>query len=1525
MKDTFKVLLLLFFSITIYSETIYLNRSSLSIKEGLIPSRSSYSGINLNFNLNKFDKTAVRVNGEEYSNISIQGVMLPSDPGTPNLPVYSRYIVVPNGSKAQLKINGYDYSDFDNVRVSPSPEIPVDSDDSPVKYPPLKDIYKRNSVYPQEIVTLSDPIVIRGITIVSVNVYPFQYNAQKSTLRAIKNIDIEITFSGGSRNVGNKRLRNEYWDNILRPNVINPELIEKQNYGRNLINSRATGCDYLIISANDEKFIEQGERIKAYRNAQGIYTKLVTVADIGGNDENIITKYIEDAYNNWDIVPSAVLIVGDYGYDNRSVTMPYAEGYCISDNEYADINGDIIPDIVFARMVANSEEQLKNIVDKVINYENNPITDASFYNKPVVAMGWQTERWFQVFGEVTYQFLDKTVNKDPIRQYAIYEGDPSEGIWSTSSNTETILDYFCSDGLGYLPNSSASLTDFSGSASGITSAIEDGSFMVIHRDHGGVTGWGEPDYEVDDVEQLNNDKLPIVLSLNCLTGKFDADYKCFAEAFIQHEKGAVGILAATETSWSWVNDTYGWGMIDYMWQNFLPDYPSTAPASTAVMPAFASVYGKIFLSGSSWPCNPDKKKVTYSLFHYHGDAFTVLPLDVPQNLTLNCPATIKGDVGTITVTTESGAKVAISQKGELLGVKTATGSSLSFDIPELEPGEDLLVTATKNGCKRVEKKVIVEAGSLGYISLAEIIVSDPNGNNNAKADFGESISFQVKLKNSGGGIISGVTSVISCDDNNIEITNKTLSFGNINANTVGTKTGFTIKISDNVEDGYNVKFNMNIKDQNGKTWDEKFRLNLNAPILIIEKIEFTENGNNNGLIEAGESSNLTVHYKNIGNADTRSSALEMKTSNTSSIISGEKNIGVIKAQEYKTSSFVVSVNQNFKKEIGLAVDFKINADVHNAEKSISLPTNKIIEDFETGDFSKLDWYFLGDEQWMISDSVKNTSGKYCAQAGTISHSQSSGMAFDMYFPTASKITFDMSSSCQWWRDYLSFHVDGENAIDSMYGWSGGTYDQYTVVVPEGQHTIQWRFRRDDENGDRDNTVYVDNIEIIFGAGHFSKADVAFSVDTIKTNVNNNEIKEYELTITNNGTEAARIQTKLTMFDDDGDKVTNPTMEWKHKFSFYMPTPNTGLVYHNGEIYTSEWAGPTLTKWDLNGNKKEEVEISGVNSMRTITTDGEYFYAVNRTSGIVKVDMDDKKVVERLITPGLKTDPNSIAYDNSSNAFWTTGYTDASDGPDLVDMDMNVIGGANGFNLTHYDLAFDNFTPGGPYLWIVERRNDDNGDAKDCYIRQYDIENQKWTGVEKKLADDAPGGVFITDELTEGKVSVLAFSQGDTLDAYDLCDVNTVRISENRVCLVKPGETKTLKLYIDGKKLNNKLTKGLLKVSAGTNVRGYKEIPIVINGDPVALSSINNKYGFKFLNIIRTGNLMNVRFSLPSQTNVTLNLFDVKGRLIKALVNEKLKAGIHTSQIDISMLGTGIYFFNLKADSKVLNKKMMLLK
>ncbi|NIX35387.1 MAG: T9SS type A sorting domain-containing protein, partial [Nitrospinaceae bacterium] len=74
----------------------------------------------------------------------------------------------------------------------------------------------------------------------------------------------------------------------------------------------------------------------------------------------------------------------------------------------------------------------------------------------------------------------------------------------------------------------------------------------------------------------------------------------------------------------------------------------------------------------------------------------------------------------------------------------------------------------------------------------------------------------------------------------------------------------------------------------------------------------------------------------------------------------------------------------------------------------------------------------------------------------------------------------------------------------------------------------------------------------------------------------------------------------------------------------------------------------------------------------------------------------------------------------------------------------------------------------------------------------------------------------------------------------------------------------------------------------------------------------------------------IRFSLAKKVNVQLEIFNVLGQRVKTLLNHSMSAGEHEVVWDGRneanvRVGSGIYFYRLKAGEFVKTRKMILLK
>lgn len=198
--------------------------------------------------------------------------------------------------------------------------------------------------------------------------------------------------------------------------------------------------------------------------------------------------------------------------------------------------------------------------------------------------------------------------------------------------------------------------------------------------------------------------------------------------------------------------------------------------------------------------------------------------------------------------------------------------------PDLTPAEISMLfetTAVKlsenksniTGSGRIDALAIVENITAGYLEAGEYSFTEVDGNYNGNLNPGEEFNITLEVINTSEETISNVSLVMTCNNENVTITDSEASIGSIPAlGTITLDEEFSFVIGESAEVNEAINFEISTFDSN----DEKissFRLKTE---VYGNKIEFSsivveDDDNGNGILEAGETANLAVILENIGN------------------------------------------------------------------------------------------------------------------------------------------------------------------------------------------------------------------------------------------------------------------------------------------------------------------------------------------------------------------------------------------------------------------------------------------------------------------------------------------------------------------------------------------------------------------------------------------------------------------------------------------------------------------------------------
>ena len=372
---------------------------------------------------------------------------------------------------------------------------------------------------------------------------------------------------------------------------------------------------------------------------------------------------------------------------------------------------------------------------------------------------------------------------------------------------------------------------------------------------------------------------------------------------------------------------------------------------------------------------------------------------------------------------------------------------------------------------------IVLVVPMGFVGTTAQFLNDTTfGNGNGKMDFGETELMGLTMKNTGTAAADSVTVTLSSTSPYITMIDSTEFYGDFSIG--GSRTilnDFKFKVADSIPHGLNVQFLVKAKDKNDSVWTTSFFITSLAPAVTIMSTSISDpapGGNGNGRLDPGETVTLNILTKNTGDYDAVNAISDLTRYNPYvTITNPSQNLGTLTPGQQVVVPFTVIVDPTAA--IGSAVRFK------NYAHSVSQHDQKIwnekigliVEDWETGDFTKFAWQFP-DVPWSICDTAVFEK-LHCAQSGHLSTPGTSGLTLQYNVLIDDSISFHRRLISQPLTDQLRFYIDG-----TMVGlWSGNIpswkYSAFPVLA--GPHTFKWEFAKNDNQTTNDYAAWLDFI------------------------------------------------------------------------------------------------------------------------------------------------------------------------------------------------------------------------------------------------------------------------------------------------------------------------------------------------------------------------------------------------------------------------------------------------------------------
>ncbi|MGN0087971.1 MAG: C25 family cysteine peptidase [Candidatus Limimorpha sp.] len=850
------------------------------------------SGFSAAFSYNSIESQQVTTERGVFSTITMGNSVAAGNIGEPQVPVTREMIAVPFGANPVVTVKNYtvkEYklSDFGIDRIYPQqPSVRKDQKPEDIVFHYNEEAYAVRGYDERPVAEVTVMGTMRGIQIGALQINPLRYNAAANTIRVYNDIEVEVSFEDADMALTEKTLVNTYspyFKTVYSALYNDKAILDVYDDHPDLW---ATPVKILVIA--NRMFEEAMEPWLTWKTEKGFYLDVNYTDEIGTSATQIknfcIEKYNEGVDNGQ--APTFVIIFGDdqqvpcsqIGSESQKVTDLYY---------YAVAGNDVFGDMFHSRFTCQTVQELNNVLEKSLMYEQYTMPDPSYLGNTLLIAGWDSN-WNPKDGKPTIQYaVNYYYNAEHgfDNVYAFYE-QPYNNPYASLSTGVNFANYTA---------------------------------------HGSDTGWADPSFSVSNVNSLTNtDKYFWAMGNCCLAANWGYSGKCFGEAMICAEKkGAFAYIGSAPSSY-WYEDYYfGVGATNVFYQ--MPTYEQTS------FGVYDAVFSEGFNSISAVPfignvavayshANGYQGSVSdryyWESYHVFGDGSVTPYHVVPTENNVNHLPTFPIGLDTYSVSADPGSYIGITKDGEIYGV-AEVGESGVVDVPLTSPvtsSGDVKIVVTHPQRQPYVTTVPAVALEGPYIAVDNYIPG--------AVPSGEEILLSMTFKNVGADATTGTTNVvITCADDNLTMIDGEGSFEALPQDQTVTLTDeFSFEVATGVAD--NTKIILNVTATCGSdVWEGKAVITVGAP--IIQFVDYSWNGS----FEPGQTYTMVANFENKGHYRATNAVCEISTE--SPYLTFENNtveVGTIEASGVGSFIFNITVDESCPTTEQLPVTFTLSAD-----------------------------------------------------------------------------------------------------------------------------------------------------------------------------------------------------------------------------------------------------------------------------------------------------------------------------------------------------------------------------------------------------------------------------------------------------------------------------------------------------------------------------------------------------------------------------------------------------------------------
>ena len=374
-----------------------------------------------------------------------------------------------------------------------------------------------------------------------------------------------------------------------------------------------------------------------------------------------------------------------------------------------------------------------------------------------------------------------------------------------------------------------------------------------------------------------------------------------------------------------------------------------------------------------------------------------------------------------------------------------------------------------------------------YINLKSITLNDPAGNNNDRADYGESLFLNLTVSNLGLTGADGLYATIESSSEWLTIVTDSVFIGTLNSKTdVLIDNILEIKIADLIRDNSYAGITVKLKDSKSEK-SYLIDINLHAPVLDILNctIDDSLTGNGNFFAEPGETVKLVFKIINSGSSDISGTFRILNSPAEITVIEPIVNTGILEYGKTALVSLEAQISPTVPDGSDIQVSTQLDCDPYISNKDYTISIGNILESFEYQSFDIFPWNNISSHPWIITDD-KAVDGQFSARSAYLTNvnNTESALSIRVNVPYDDTVRFMCNVSSENNYDFLYFKLNGTQVF-KMSGESG--WLEKEAILKEGFNLLEWIYKKDESVSKGSDCGWLDYL--IFPSAAFNTVDL----------------------------------------------------------------------------------------------------------------------------------------------------------------------------------------------------------------------------------------------------------------------------------------------------------------------------------------------------------------------------------------------------------------------------------------------------